>query len=86
MRCSDASRAIRIPGATAIDDTITAKTDIAPNQNPPIKSELEDPDPTDTIPATAYGINTYGKQTVELVKKKLEEIFKDDLSKNIIPG
>jgi len=37
--------------------------------------DIEDPDPTDSIPANEYGVNTYGKATTELVTKKLQDMF-----------
>jgi hypothetical protein len=56
--------------ATATKDSMTATTELAPLQKQPVQNELDDPDTTDTIPVSAYGINTYGKQTVELFKSK----------------
>lgn len=46
---------------------------------------LEDPDTTDSIPAAAYGINTYGKVTENLIRTSFQTLFKDDLAGNIIP-
>lgn len=46
---------------------------------------LEDPDTTDSIPAAAYGINTYGKVTENLIRTSFQTLFKDDLAKDIIP-
>lgn len=40
---------------------------------------------SDTIPAKASGTNSYNENTVKLVKEKLAMMFKDDLSKNLIP-
>lgn len=45
----------------------------------------EDPDPGDTIPAAAYGINTYGKATENLIRTTFQTLFKDDLAKDLIP-
>jgi len=50
-----------------------------------ITEQLQDPDTTDTIPATAYGIHTYGSITENLVRSSFQALFKDDLEKNIIP-
>src|SRR3989339_1889714 len=46
---------------------------------------LQDPDTTDTIPASAYGINTYGSFTENQIRTSFQTLFKDDLAKNIIP-
>lgn len=43
---------------------------------------LEDPDPTDTVPASAYNINTYQKRAVDLTRKTLQQIYKSDVAKN----
>ncbi len=43
-----------------------------------------DPDPTDTIPAGSYGINTSSKETAEKVRRFLHETFKSDLDKNVL--
>jgi hypothetical protein len=40
---------------------------------------------TDAVPATAPTATTYNENTVKLVKHKLAMIFRDDLSKNLIP-
>jgi len=48
------------------------------------KDGIEDPDPNDTIPTSAYGINTYGKETENLVRTKLQAIYKADIDNNII--
>lgn len=47
---------------------------------------LQDPDTTDTIPASAYGINTYGSVTENQIRTSFQTLFKDDLARNIIPG
>jgi hypothetical protein len=49
-----------------------------------IPEEIYDPDPTDTIPGNLYGINSSSKETSELVRKTVQDLFKDDLDKNII--
>lgn len=49
-----------------------------------IPEEIYDPDPTDTIPGNGYGINSSAKETAELVRKTVQDLFKDDLDKNII--
>lgn len=58
----------------AIDSNTVIKTD----------DSIIDPDPTDSIPAAAYGIDTYGTATEQLVRTTLQQKFKDDLSKNLI--
>lgn len=50
-----------------------------------IIEQLQDPDTTDTIPATAYGINTYGTITENRIRASFQTLFKDDLEKDIIP-
>ena len=47
---------------------------------------LQDPDTTDTIPASAYGINTYGSVAENQIRTSFQTLFKDDLARNIIPG
>jgi hypothetical protein len=49
-----------------------------------IKPEQIDPDPTDSIPAELYGINSSNTKTADLVRLTLQGIYKDDLSKNFI--
>lgn len=65
-----ADSASAVPAAIAVTDSTTAMP--------------EDPDPSDSIQAAAYGINTYGKATEDMIRKRLQELFKDDLDKNII--
>ncbi|HKO76619.1 MAG TPA: hypothetical protein VJU52_05345 [Flavobacterium sp.] len=55
-------------------DTLSAK----------LKDSITDPDPTDTIPAGQYGINSSNLKTADIVRSTLQNIYKDDLSKNII--
>jgi hypothetical protein len=43
-----------------------------------------DPDPNDTIPAGKYGINSSNLETANLVRLTLRDLFKEDLSKNLI--
>ncbi|WP_153798064.1 hypothetical protein [Foetidibacter luteolus] len=63
----------------------TATSDTAAGSTPPAtQSTAEDPDITDTVPAEAYGINTYGKQAAENVKATLTKMYSGDLEKNII--
>lgn len=47
-------------------------------------SSMEDPDPTDTIPAERYGIHSSSKSTADLVRLTLQSKFKADLEKNSI--
>ena len=49
-----------------------------------IPEEIYDPDPTDTIPGNLYGIHSSSKETADLVRKTIEDMFKDDLDKDII--
>lgn len=62
-------------------DTSASSKDIAPLNDSLTQNEITDPDPTDTIPANAYGITTCGKATEELVRTTLNKLYKDDLSK-----
>lgn len=55
-------------------DTVSAK----------LKDSIIDPDPTDTIPAEKYGINSSNLKTANIVRLTLQSIYKDDLSKNTI--
>lgn len=48
------------------------------------KIEVIDPDPSDSIPAELYGINSSNVETAQLVRLTLQEIYKEDLSKNSI--
>ncbi|CAN1528606.1 hypothetical protein MCETHM1_01316 [Flavobacteriaceae bacterium] len=47
-------------------------------------NKMVDPDPTDTIPAERYGINSSNPKTADLVRLTITDLFKDDLAKNII--
>jgi hypothetical protein len=47
-------------------------------------NKMVDPDPTDTIPAERYGINSSNLKTADLVRLTITDLFKDDLAKNII--
>nr|WP_315169956.1 hypothetical protein [uncultured Flavobacterium sp.] len=50
-----------------------------------VKTEtMEDPDPTDTIPAGSYGINSSSIKTADLIRLTLKDLYKDDLAKNFI--
>ena len=46
--------------------------------------EMVDPDPTDTIPADQYGINSSNLKTADLVRLTIKDLYKDDLAKNVI--
>ncbi|MBA4153827.1 hypothetical protein [Flavobacterium sp.] len=48
------------------------------------KIEVIDPNPSDSIPAELYGINSSNGETAQLVRLTLQEIYKEDLSKNSI--
>jgi len=58
---------------TLPDSTVVVKTD-----------QITDPDPTDSIPAERYGINSSSMQTAALVRLTLQDLYKDDLAKNFI--
>ena len=60
----------------ATDSTLQAKDSVI--------NDLSDPDPNDSIPSTAYGINSYKKEAVTLAKSALQDLYKNDLSKNLI--
>jgi len=47
-------------------------------------AKMVDPDPTDTIPAERYGINSSNPKTADLVRLTIKDLYKDDLTKNII--
>lgn len=59
--------------ATVIKDTLSK-----------LKDTIVDPDPTDSIPAGQYGINSSNLKTANIVRLTLQNLYKDDLSKNII--
>jgi hypothetical protein len=48
------------------------------------KIDVIDPDPSDSIPAELYGINSSNSETAQIVRSTLQEIYKEDLSKNSI--
>lgn len=45
---------------------------------------MVDPDPTDTIPAGSYGINSSNLKTADLIRLTIKDLYKDDLAKNFI--
>ena len=47
-------------------------------------TKMVDPDPTDTIPAERYGINSSNLKTADLVRLTIKDLYKDDLAKNVI--
>lgn len=47
-------------------------------------AKMVDPDPTDTIPAERYGINSSNPKTADLVRLTIKALYKDDLAKDII--
>ena len=50
-----------------------------------VKTEaMVDPDPTDTIPAGSYGINSSNLKTADLIRLTIKDLYKDDLAKNIV--
>ena len=58
---------------TLPDSTVVVKTD-----------QITDPDPTDSIPAESYGINSSSMQTAAVVRLTLQDLYKDDLAKDFI--
>ncbi|WP_264565325.1 hypothetical protein [Flavobacterium sp. N3904] len=62
-------------------DTTTINKDTVTNIS---KDSIIDPDPTDTIPAGQFGINSSNLKTANTVRLTLQNIFKEDLSKNSI--
>jgi hypothetical protein len=62
-------------------DTTTVTKDTLSTK---LKDSIIDPDPTDTIPAGQYGINSSNLKTANIVRTTLQNIFKEDLSKNSI--
>ena len=67
-------------GQTVIDATTVTKDTLSSK----LKDSIIDPDPTDTIPAGQYGINSSNLKTANIVRTTLQNIFKEDLSKNSI--
>jgi hypothetical protein len=47
-------------------------------------TKIVDPDPTDTIPAERYGINSSNPKTADLIRLTIKDLYKDDLAKNSI--
>ena len=62
-------------------DTIIATKDTLSTK---LKDSIIDPDPTDTIPAGQYGVNSSNLKTADIVRLTLQNLYKDDLSKKII--
>ena len=62
------------------DTTALAKDTISEK----LEDSIIDPDPTDTIPAGQYGINSSNLKTADIVRSALQNLYKEDLSKNII--
>jgi hypothetical protein len=60
--------------STVIKDTLSAK----------LRDTIFDPDPTDSIPAGQYGINSSSLKTADIVRSTLQNLFKEDLSKKSI--
>ncbi|MDZ7614753.1 MAG: hypothetical protein U5K51_14425 [Flavobacteriaceae bacterium] len=58
---------------TLPDSSVVVKTD-----------PITDPDPSDSISAQSYGINSSSMQTAALVRLTLQNLYKDDLAKNFI--
>jgi hypothetical protein len=68
-----------------IEDTNTVATDTTSVSVDTLQSQkMVDPDPTDTIPAEQYGINSSNPKTAYLVRLTIKNLYKDDLSKNIV--
>jgi hypothetical protein len=62
---------------TASDSTVVAVDTLK-------SKKMADPDPTDSIPAGQYGTNSSNPKTAELVRLTLNNLYKDDLTKNFI--
>lgn len=68
--------------ATKLEDSSADKPPVAVDSS---KTEaMVDPDPTDTIPAGSYGINSSSIKTADLIRLTLNDLYKDDLAKNFI--
>lgn len=81
--CSVYSCTTNTSSSTTTDTATEQKYVSADSTNTPTDT-IEDPDPADTIPASMYGINTYGKETENLVRAKLQALYKKDIDKDII--
>lgn len=76
---------------TACNSSGEKKTDATPDSTDQAsattevsKPDIDDPDPTDSIPGGGYIAGTFGKSTESIVRNKLQTIFKDDIEKNIL--
>lgn len=68
--------------AAKLEDSSADKPPVAVDSS---KTEaMVDPDPTDTIPAGSYGINSSSIKTADLIRLTLNDLYKDDLAKNFI--
>lgn len=65
-----------------INEVVTDTTAVVVDTSAATK--MVDPDPTDTIPAERYGINSSNPKTADLVRLTIKDLYKDDLAKNII--
>jgi hypothetical protein len=61
-----------------------AITDTAVTSKSTVPEPPYDPDPTDTIPGNLYGVNSSSKQTADLVRLTLQDLYREDLKNNII--
>jgi hypothetical protein len=66
------------------DENVTDTSAVVVDSVKTADMTMEDPDPTDTIPAGQYGINSSNPETAKLVALTLQDRFKDDIAKNII--
>jgi hypothetical protein len=62
------------------DTTIVVKDTLSDK----LKDTIIDPDPTDTIPVGQYGINSSNLKTANIIRMTLQNLFKEELSKNSI--
>ncbi len=76
--CSDA------PDSAAMELAAAAPADSAEKPASSESAVITDPDLTDTIPVTAYGINTYNPVAVSIVKKLLATKYEADIKNQLI--
>lgn len=79
VACTAGSKQEKTTGA---ESSAPAITEAAVAEKPAVY----DPDTTDTIPGDQYGINSSNEQTANLVRLTLKDLYKDDLSKDLIPA
>ena len=74
LACGSGAKNSTADSATAGADTAAAAL-----------AAMPDPDTTDSIPASQYGINSSSEQTARLVRLTLQDLFKKDLQEDLIP-